>query len=580
VRKRLLFIALTILVAAVVALLITPFAIARGLRLWLLWNARQENIVVKIDRIDAPLFRPVSLHGIHITSAPANPVALTVDASQAVLSLNLKAIVVRRRERIIRSLTIDTLQVETRYTDGGQLLSQSGWRALQKILPGKFSVGHGDVRVEHGPSVFLLRGASLSASETEAGRFEANEITVMSQWFRQTFAHLHGATNWQGDRLTLAALSLARGLDLQWIWIDLSQLDKQRVDLDFDLDAFGGKIRAEISDDWHRGGSTWNIAGSATDISLAQTSEALGFTDRIDGALHAGKFVFRGDPTDPTHATASLWTELTSLSWRNRAAEVIMLGASLYNRNIDIEQLYVKQSKNQLTLSGQAALPEKSSDWLAPGFRGNISASIDNLGDFAALFGATPGNFAGAIAIEGTMDTRDRKIGGHVVCRGTALTIFQTGIDNFFTDLRLNADDLEIEQLELKRKNDSLSAKGRIDIAHGHNYSGEVHAEIADVAEYLSIFRGPPDHGTSPTTAEVEAKITSGKWMTRGTFDFPQSNPVNFAADFLVPIGTTWNRFAVSPVNATIDFPSLFLGSAPQFFHPAVFRDGILSGKV
>src|SRR5437867_3005424 len=62
--------------------------------------------------------------------------------------------------------------------------------------------------------------------------------------------------------------------------------------------------------------------------------------------------------------------------------------------------------------------------------------------------------------------------------------------------------------------------------------------------------------------------------------DFPESSPVNFSADFLLPIGTTWNRFAASPLNAMVDLPSLFLGSGPQFFHPAFFRDGILSGKV
>ncbi|MGH8099743.1 MAG: hypothetical protein ACREIW_00495, partial [Chthoniobacterales bacterium] len=272
-RKRLVSISLALLVAAVIALLITPFAVARGLRLWLLWNARQQNLIVRIGKIDAPLFRPVVLRGIHITSAPANPVTVKVDANQATLSLNLKAIVLRQRERAVSSLVIDTLQAETRRPVGGKFLSGSGWSALQEILPGKLSIGRCDLRMEDGPSVILLRGVSLSTSEIEAGNFEANEIKVVSPWFRQSFERLRGATNWQGDRLTLAGLSLARGLDLPWIWIDLSQLAQQRVDVDFDLDAFGGKIRAEISDDWGRGGPTWSIAGSATDISLAQTSE-------------------------------------------------------------------------------------------------------------------------------------------------------------------------------------------------------------------------------------------------------------------------------------------------------------------
>jgi hypothetical protein len=580
VRKRLLFIFFSALVAAVVVILTTPFAVAHGLRLWLQWKARQEKLAVRIDKIDAPLFHPVVLRGIHVTSEPANPISVAVDANETTVSLDLKAIALRRSERVVRSMTIDTLHADVRRANRGKLLSHSGWGVLRKILPGNFSVAHCDLRLESGPSLILVRGVSLSASEIETGKFAASEITVMSPWFRQSFSQLRGATSWQGDRLTLAGLSLARGLDLQWIWIDLSQLAQQTINFDFDLDAFGGKIRAEVSDDWGKDGPTWNLAGSATDISLAQTSEAIGFTDHIDGALHAAKFIFRGNPRDPTRATASLWTELTQLSWRNRAAEVIMLGASLYNRNIDLQQVYVKQRKNQFTLNGQAALPEKSTDWLSPGFRGNISAQIADLGDFAALFGANPIDFAGAIAAEGTVDTRDRKIGGHVTCSGTGLTIFKTGIDNFFAGLKLNGDHLEIEELDLSRNKDTLRAIGTIDISRAHNYSGEIHATLADLADYLSSVDGPLEHGTVPTGAEIEAKINSAKWKARGTLHFPQSSPVNLTADFSFPIGTTWDRFATSSLTATIEFPSLFLGKAPQLFHPSVFRDGILSGEL
>jgi hypothetical protein len=193
---------------------------------------------------------------------------------------------------------------------------------------------------------------------------------------------------WQEDRLTIAGLSLARGLDVQSITADLAHLSKQRVGIEFDVDAFGGKIRANVSNEWRAHQSNWILIGSATDISLPRTSEGLGFTDRINGILHACKLTFRGDPHDPTHATASLWTEITGLTWRNRAADVIMLGAALYNRKVAVQQLYVKQGNNQLTLSGEAAFPSKTFDWFNPDFQGDISASISNLGDFASLFGA------------------------------------------------------------------------------------------------------------------------------------------------------------------------------------------------
>lgn len=579
-NKRFLLIIGLSLIAALLVVLLTPFAVSSGLRLWLSWRARQENLTIKIDKIDAPFLRPVVLQGIHIASATQNAFRFELNAKQSDIHLNLSAIILRTHGHTIRTLSIQDLRAEIHRNHSGTLLSESGWSTVQKLFPTNFNVDRFDLRLEDGPTVILLRNASLSASEIEAGKFETAEFTIVSPWFRQTFTKVRGATNWQSDRLTVAGLSLARGLDLQSIAIDLSQLQNQHVGLDFDLDAFGGKIRASISDEWVPQHSVWNVVGSGADISLGQTSEALGFTDRIDGLVHACKFTFRGDPRDPMQATASLWTELTELSWRHRAAEVIMLGAALYNRQIDIQQFYVKQSKNQLTLSGEAAFPAKSSDWLSPDFHGNISASINELGAFAALFGADPGSFAGKIAIEGTMNARDRKIGGHLTFDGTALTLFKTAIDTLGARLNLKAGELEIEQLALKRKNDSLTAQGKIDMLHEHNYSGALDASVDNLAEYWSIFRGPTENNSKPTPANIQAKVESNRWDAHGAIALPGSSPFTFTADFLLPVGTDWNAFLASPLKATLDFPSIFLASAPQFFHPEIFADGILSGKL
>src|SRR5206468_7963617 len=148
-----------------------------------------------------------------------------------------------------------------------------------------------------------------------------------------------------------------------------------------------------------------------------------------------------------------------------RKAEAIMLGAAVYNRKIQLQQLYIRQKTNQFTLSGEAAFPTTSSGWLSPDFRGNISASINQLGDFAALFGASPDDFAGKITVEGAMDTRDRKFGGHLAVEGTSLTFFKTAVDTLSAKLNLNATELEVEQLEITRKNDSLSGQVKIDMS-------------------------------------------------------------------------------------------------------------------
>src|SRR5438046_9732981 len=165
-------------------------------------------------------------------------------------------------------------------------------------------------------------------------------------------------------RLPLVVLTFSLRIYLQTATADFSRLGKQRVGLQFEVDVFGGKIRGNISDEWRSQHSNWKIAGGASDISLGQTSDAFGFAERISGLLHAGNFTFRGNLAEPDRVTASLWSELTGLTWRNRTAEAIMLGAAVYNRRIQLQQLYIKQQANQFTLSGEAAFPTSASSWL------------------------------------------------------------------------------------------------------------------------------------------------------------------------------------------------------------------------
>jgi hypothetical protein len=362
--------------------------------------------------------------------------------------------------------------------------------------------------------------------------------------------------------------------------VDFSRLGNQRMGLQFDVDAFGGKLRGNVSHEWHSKYSNWKIAGAAGDVSLSQISDALGFADRVKGVLHASNFTFRGNLAEPDRATASLWCELTDLTWRDRTAEAIMLGAALYNRKIELQQLYIRQKSNQFTLSGEAALPASSAEWLQPDFRGNISASINLLGDFLALFGANPTDFAGKISVEGSMDTRGRKFGGHLAIQGASLTFFDNAIDSLDASLNLKASELEIEQLDLTRKNDYLSGQGAIDLSPEHDYSGTLDACTEDLRDYLPNLRGSPGQKSRAIPGEIQATINFSHWDTHGVIQLPKSSPIAFAANFSLPIGTTWSAFQMSPVQISVDFPAIFLATAPAFFHSNIFQDGILSGKI
>src|SRR6266436_7547834 len=387
-KSLFLLVSLFLLLAALLALWFTPFAVSHGVRWWIWWRARQEGFIVNIDKIDAPFLRPVSIRPLRLKNAHAYTLRIDLTITDAVFDLNFKHILLHRRGRAIRNLSIRELHGKLRRSNPTvRAMTRRGWATLHRMLPEDLTVTGSEVRIENGPTLVLLRNGFLSANQTEAGRFTAAEVMIASPWFHQTFSQLRGATHWEADHLTIAGLTLTHGLDLQSATADLSRLGNQRVGLQFDVDAFGGKLRGNISHEWHSRYSNWKIAGGAADLSLAQISDALGFAGRVNGLLHAGNFTFRGNLAEPDRATASLWCELTGLTWHDRTAEAIMLGAALYNRKIELQQLYIRQKSNQFTLSGEAALPGSSSEWLRPDFRGNISASINQLGEFLGLFG-------------------------------------------------------------------------------------------------------------------------------------------------------------------------------------------------
>src|SRR5947208_8983077 len=107
------------------------------------------------------------------------------------------------------------------------------------------------------------------------------------------------------------------------------------------------------------------------------------------------------------------------------------------------------------------------------------------------------------------MNARDRKIGGELTASGASLSVFKTSVDSLSAKLNLKATELELEELELERKSDLLHIQGKIDLSHEHNYSGTFNARVGNLAEYLSVFRGPGENNTKPKTADIKPSIDS-----------------------------------------------------------------------
>jgi hypothetical protein len=504
--------AATLLVVALLLVCFAPLIVAGGLRIWAQHLAQREGLRLELGEIEAPFLRPVVVRNLRATSDPALPFQIECTAPQLELSLNLAALLAGSK-RPLRYLQVDGLTLNIRRaqnkTEPGR---RPSWAVFGNLRADSFKFAGVNLHLENGDMALDVREGGLTGSELEAGIFTAREINIAAPWFHKALYNLRGATSWQENRLSLGALSLVRGLDIDTLTIDLSQIGDSRVGMDVNVDAFGGKIRAHISSDDRSGKRIWDVAGNGSGVSLAQMSDALEWNDRASGSLHASKFTFRGEINDLLNATAAVWAEISGLTWRDRTADTVMIGASLYNREVQLEQLFIKQRNNQLTLSGEFGWPEKSTGSILPVFHGDLNASIRDLGEFARLFGRRPSEFAGQLSANGNVSAREGKLRGQLSVSGTSLLLFGSPIESLEARLGLEESRVTVTQLELRQTGDFFHGEGSFAIAGDRSYYGAFQTSVAEIANY----RGFVPKEMMPFALEG---AVSAEWKGRGAND-------------------------------------------------------------
>lgn len=584
-RKPLVVVATSLAAGTVLAVLLSPFIVANCLRLWAERTARREGLRLQIDKINAPLLRPVTVENLRIDGAAGRPFQINCTAKHLEFDLSLAGILTGSR-RPLRALNIHGLTVDIRRDPRAtEPARRMPWSIFARLQAEAFDFSAVNLHIENGLTRVDLRDGALTGSELNAGIFAAREIEIAATGFERTLTNLRGATSWQESRLAIGALVLMRGLDVDTVTVDLSRIGESRIGMEVNLDAFGGKIRARVSSDDRDGRRVWDVAGNGSGVSLTQMSDALAWNSRASGSLRASKFTFRGELSDLRNATASLWAEVSGLTWRDGTADTVMIGAALYNREIQMEQLYIKQRNNQLTLSGEFGWPEKLSDWLRPAFRGDISAAINDLGDFARLFGWSPSEFAGKLAANGSVSAREGKLGGRLSVSGTSLVLFRSPIESLEVRLGLEESRVKIEQLELRQNEDFFRAEGDFSLTGDRAYNAAAQTSVADLANYegFLLSRLLPFPLSGSLAAEWKGRgatgSDSGSWHVRGRNLRDRENRLlrfdaELAADYS-PESTFFREFHLW--NQRADFTA-FVTIAKDYFHSQDLRVA-LNGK-
>ena len=530
-RKRLLLLVVILLGAGGLGAFLAPFVVAQGVRTWLRWAAPSENVSIECGKIEAPFLRPVTIEQLLLAPAGANADTRSPygPSGWSLILIFAAGLSADKRACFARSRSISlTGSVRQGNQRGGKKLN---WRNLERLLPDRFRIVNADFEVATAATSFVFRGVNLSASEVESGRFSARQIAVASPILRQTFRDLRGATSWETNRLSIAGVSLARGLDLESLTIDLSRLTNRRVGLDFQVDAFGGLLRGSFQG---RGGGkkfSVDLTGSASNISLAQVSAAAGFVEPLTGAVRTSQFTFRGNPGEFLDATASIWIELSDFAWRARRGDHLVFGATYYNRRLQVEQLYVEQRPNELTVNGELFWPKRLTGWSALSFRGQLNATIPDANSFAQLFGAAPGDFSGALSASGQIDALEPGAHGKLNFRGNGMRFRGVTLDSLGGELRLDGTEANLTKLEVRHENDFLRAHGTMNLAAPHAYSARLTGAINDLAAYAPLLPKSWQKG------QVNGGITFD-WSGDGTRSANSGTVQLFAHGLQLPVVT------------------------------------------
>src|SRR2546423_3089152 len=248
-RRLLLIFAAALLVAVLLAVCFAPLIVAAGLRLWAQRTAHREGLRLELGEIEAPFLRPVIVRNLRVRSNSGSLFQIDCTAPRVELDLNLSGIF-GGLKRPLRDLEVDGLTLVIRRDQaatGTARLAQ--WSTLKNLLADHFKFSAVNLHFENSFTTVDVRDGALTGSELEAGTLTAREISISAPWSHKTFSNLRGATSWQENRLSLGALSLIRGLDIDTITIDLSKIGDSRLAMEVNIDAFGGKIRGRISSD-------------------------------------------------------------------------------------------------------------------------------------------------------------------------------------------------------------------------------------------------------------------------------------------------------------------------------------------
>ena len=471
------------------------------LRKSLEFEISQQGMNATIDEVGGSLFSPIVLKGVTLeTNATAvRRAQLTIGRISATFSAH--ALIRRHGNRWLQKIQLDGVSLEIDLNaESDQLPSllpnSKSWRTsflkfLPDLTPGMVEVQNADVIFRMNESSIAASGIRFAFKENQPGTLQIENVSVDQPFLRKRYSNLSAAIGAQGSNLVLGDMTIEQNLRIRFVSVDLRQLTARRVELDYDMDAFGGSLGGDIKGVREEEDMNLEGTGIFENISVAELGRFLGTRSKTAGLLEEGKVTFRGLVRHPERGTATLRIRATDFQWGERKWNLLVAGVSLLNGHVRVHQMELTQAGNQLTASGEIDLPDPETPWWQQNFELHLAAQINDLAQLSALLGPEAEKATGKIDIDGSIRGSESSFHGQVIATGANVSYREVPFDSLAVAARIRGNEVQLRHMELIHGNDFVRGSGVVNILGIKHYWGELKASIADLTDYAPLLVPP-----------------------------------------------------------------------------------------
>jgi hypothetical protein len=523
---------------------------------------------IRIGSVEGSLFEPIHLNGTIWTRRSENGAMARVEVKRLSAEFVWKNLFTPADDCWFRKLSLHGLSAKFEVPATAKAQRRDSRLALINLdalktswLPAPAIVEGRDVDLVIASSgdFVRLQDTRFRVSELEPGIIRIGRLVVKQPWLERSFSLVRGTTALHDSQLLFARLRLAPEVEIKTYSADFRELARGRLKQEIHLEAFGGSIKAEAEMRPDAETVQFEAGGRFSEIEIGQAAAFLGLSEAAGGTIKEGTFAFRGSPKEVEKATTRVYIEATNFQWESRQWDLLVLGADLIERRLQVHDFVLDQGHNRLSLNGEITLPQGQQRWWQSDFNCNIAAGIDNLTELSALLLPEFKYAAGRVNIEGVVHGHAEKFNGHLVLDGAKLLWQDAPIEELHATLRLKDNELQVASFNIFNGDDYVRGQGVVNILGPTQYWGMLRASVDDLGKYAAILQKPivpePLAGGAliDWDGEGSAKGHSGKFVAR----LQKLRSLGASAALLHPInahlegsyaagGMVFSRFALS----------------------------------